>query len=126
MGTYEMYPSASKKEEFHKKARKSLREVAKQFGLEKGQYDLRTNKAGIAVFGETTLHTERLYIQVGGSLPTILYRLCDGRKDYASLKYQNNFLPIDTLNNPAEIAAAARILLDRQNGWIGKRRGRLG
>lgn len=89
------------KEAFHKVARAALRKLAKELGLEKDQYEIRSNKAGIAVSGEVTLHTDPvvrinlnatdwsvvgLYVQVSQSClgrgREVMFRTCTSRKDY--------------------------------------------
>lgn len=70
---------------FHKEAKAVLRKVAKALKLAPSDYDLRSNKGGIAVSGEVTLHTDKLYITVEqscGGGPAVMYRTCEGRKDY--------------------------------------------
>ena len=76
----------ARKNKFHSLARRRLRQVANALGLTSKDYDLRTNKAGIAVSGETTLHTDTLYIQISAGfsgLGEVMFRACDGRKDYS-------------------------------------------
>jgi hypothetical protein len=91
---------------FHSRARSQLRRLATALGLRPGSYDLRSNPAGIAVSGEITLHSDRLYVQASqsamGNGSGILFRTCKGRKDYVG--GPNNFAPLDLLNNPAELA----------------------
>ena len=72
------------KARFHVLGKKILRVVAKELGLQKGTYDIRSNMAGIAVSGEITLHSEHLYIDLsqGGVEGMFMYRSCRGRKDY--------------------------------------------
>lgn len=77
-----------KKETFHKEGKKFLKSLAEMLGLKKGEFDLRSNMGGIAVSGEVTLHSDKLYVQlfescVGNKGISILYRSCKGRKDYA-------------------------------------------
>ena len=78
---------------FHREAKAVLKKVAKSLGLNPGDYDLRSNKAGIAVSGEVTLHTDKLYVQVSqgvmGRGGEVLFRSCEGRKDYTG--GQNRF-----------------------------------
>jgi hypothetical protein len=72
------------KKRFHNTARTRLRNLAKELGFETGSYDLRSNKGGIAVSGEITLHHENVYIQVSQSCfahGDILIRTCKGRND---------------------------------------------
>jgi hypothetical protein len=91
---------------FHSRARSQLRRIATALGLEPGSYDLRSNQAGIAVSGEITLHGDHLYVQVSqsamGHHSGILFRTCEGRKDYRG--GPNNFASLDLLNRPGELA----------------------
>lgn len=95
---------------FHTRARSQLRRLATALALQPGSYDLRSNPAGIAVSGEITLHSVRLYVQVSqsamGSANGILLRTCKGRKDYVG--GPNNFEPLDLLNRPEELARRIR------------------
>jgi hypothetical protein len=54
-----------RKEQFLKMSRKLAAITAQELGLEQESYDIRVNKAGIAVSGEVTLHGENIYIQFG-------------------------------------------------------------
>ncbi len=90
---------------FHSRARSQLRRLASALGLQPGSYDLRSNQGGIAVSGEITLHSERLYVQAAQSVG-ILFRTCKGRKDYVG--GPNNFAPLDLLNRPEELARRIR------------------
>jgi hypothetical protein len=91
---------------FHSHARSQLRCLATALGLEPGTYDLRSNQGGIAVSGEITLHGDHLYVQVSQSAmgyhSGILFRTCEGRKDYVG--GPNNFASLDLLNRPSELA----------------------
>lgn len=95
---------------FHSRARSQLRRLAAALGLSPGSYDLRSNPAGIAVSGEITLHTERLYVQAAqldmGHDNGILFRTCKGRKDYVG--GPNNFASLDLLNSPEDLAVQIR------------------
>lgn len=88
------------KEKFHRTAKKVLETVAESLGLHPDQYDLRSNKGGIAVSGEVTLHADNLYVQISqpcmGPGHEILYRHCNSRKDYCG--GDNHFLAIDRLD----------------------------
>ena len=85
------------KARFHKDTARLLRRVATELGLSKGEYDLRSNKGGVAVLGEVTLHSDALYLQVGCSFgePVVLYRSCAGRKDYHG--GANRYVPFELL-----------------------------
>jgi hypothetical protein len=104
---------AAHKARFHRVAAKRLREVATLLGLHVGQYDVRSNKAGVAVSGEVTLHTDLVYVQVAyfafDRSPRILYRTCKGRRDYTG--GANNYLPGYVLDSPAEMTEAIEKLL---------------
>ncbi len=65
--------------------RQLARKLAADLGLAPGTFDIRTNKAGIAVSGEVTLHAERLYVSLGQSFlgTSFMFRCCNGRKDYS-------------------------------------------
>ncbi len=95
-----------RKREFHRLARRQLGLLAKALDLPSGSYDLRSNIAGIAVSGEITLHSERIYVQAGqpfgGFDSGILIRTCNGRKDYVG--GPNNFASLDLLHEPEKLA----------------------
>ncbi len=72
--------------EFHKLGKKVCKEIAKELGLNKGEFDVRSNLGGQAVSGEITLHGEFLYLQFSGGMlsgDVFMYRSCNGRKDYS-------------------------------------------
>lgn len=96
---------ADRKARFLREAKAVLRIVADALGLRKGAYDLRVNKGGIAVSGEVTLHSDTLYIQISQSavrLPPVLWRPCEGRKDYAG--GPNMHLTLEQLAQKAGLA----------------------
>lgn len=99
------------KRQFHIHARRQLTALAATLNLSDDQYDLRSNEAGIAVSGEITLHADRLYVQVSqsamGSNSGILFRSCDGRRDYVG--GVNNFAPLDLLHSPARLARRIKL-----------------
>ena len=89
------------KREFHTKGKRILRAIAEELGLQSGAYDIRSNLAGPAVCGEVTLHGERIYIQLTQSCLNgfdILYRACNGRKDYGG-RGGNRWMSWNTLKN---------------------------
>jgi hypothetical protein len=85
---------------FHSQARRRLLELAAALSLDAGAYDLRSNQGGIAVSGEVTLHSDRLYVQVSQPATRadtgILFRSCEGRRDYVGGR--NNFTSLDLLH----------------------------
>lgn len=93
---------AEAKELFHRRGKALLKQIACDLGYAKGSFDLRNNKAGIAVSGEVTLHTDDLYVQlsqscVGGGDMDILYRDCQHRRDYSGGR--NQFMSFGYLRN---------------------------
>lgn len=104
--------AAENKARFHGEGRRVLRQLARELGLEKSEFDLRSNKGGAAVSGEVTLHTDRYYVQLSVSccagLGPVMYRLCDGQADYTGK--QNHFADVDVLYEPNEFANRLRRL----------------
>ena len=98
------------KRRFHTTARSRLKKLATELGLAPGSFEIRSNKAGVAVSGEVTLHHDRAYIQVGqfglSSGHGILIRTCKGRKDYTG--GPNHFVALSMLDNIPALAAAVR------------------
>ena len=95
---------------FHHPVRRQLRLLADALGLAPGAYDLRSNKGGIAVSGEITMHSETIYVQAcqpaTGHNSGVLFRVCQGRKDYTGGR--NNFASLDLLNDPGQLARTIR------------------
>jgi hypothetical protein len=92
---------------WHKRALQAMHNLAKALGYSKGNYDVRSNKGGIAVSGEVTLHTDDIYVQVSQPYNAdwdraILVRTCKGRKDYSG--GPNNFFAVEMLSKPSEFA----------------------
>ena len=103
---------SSNKLAFHQKGRRILSAVAELLGLKKGEYEIRSNKGGIAVSGEITLHADWIYIQLSQSVlgPShgFLYRTCKGQKDYTG--GQNHFMKFEELLDlPSAAAKFARL-----------------
>ncbi len=106
------------KEAFHRDAQKFLHGIAKALGFAPGSYDVRSNKAGMAVSGEVTLHSDDLYVQLseGAMGPGVqaLYRSCDSRKDYYG--HQNHFAGIEKFRGveaQEQLIAQMRRLVER-------------
>lgn len=112
--TYDYY----KKEELHRAARAALKKVAKAIGLAPGSFEIRSNKGGISVSGEVTLHGEQIYVQAGARsyMAGVLYRTCSGRKDYCG--HQNNFAELAELDQPERFAAKLAALIGRRYGAV--------
>jgi hypothetical protein len=103
---------------FHREARKCLQALAVALCLPRQAYDLRSNKGGIAVSGEITLHTGTLYVQVcqpaTGWDSGVLIRTCKGRNDYTG--GPNNFAPLRDLDGIERLAGHCQRVLARQGG----------
>lgn len=88
----------ARKVAFHKQAKKLLTEVASRLEVT-GKYRLDTNMAGIAICGETTLHTDHLYIQASddssGNGNRLLFRTCKSQKDFSG--GPNNYISFSDL-----------------------------
>lgn len=107
----------TKKKAMHSKGRAFLRRLAADLGLPKGSYDIRSNQGGIAVSGEVTLHGERIYVQLAEwySSPggvSVLYRSCNGRKDYSGGRNNSMRMSDVAVNYPAFVAACKRLELE--------------
>lgn len=98
------------KQAFLRTARARLKALAEALGLPDGSYDLRSNKGGIAVSGEVTLHHDHVYVQAqqsafggeGGAATGLLVRTCEGRKDYTGGR--NHMMHLRELDDPAALA----------------------
>lgn len=67
----------SRKDLFHRRAKHMCKIIAE---IMKDNPDIRTNKGGPAVMGETTYHGDKIYIQFGDN--GIMYRCVKSKKDY--------------------------------------------
>lgn len=109
--------SLESKEGFHRAARSQLRKLADELGLEKGSYEIRSNRGGNAVSGEIVLHHDHVYVQVSqpvsgprdGYRSGVLIRTCKGRKDYAG--GDNDFAPLAALDQIGKLARRIRAIV---------------
>lgn len=102
----------AQKRRFHSTARSRLKKLAAELGLAAGTFEVRSNKAGIAVSGEITLHHDRFYLQVCqfglSSGHGILVRTCKGRKDFTG--GPNHFVRFELLDDIPALAADVRTI----------------
>lgn len=79
------------KEEYRKLGHRILKYIAEQMELAKGEFDIRWNPGGIAVSGDHTLHTEKIYLALHDNcgFGSFYWRTCEGRKDYTGGPNQN-------------------------------------
>ena len=107
--------SEERKRQFHLHARGRLRALADALKLSADSYELRSNPGGIAMSGEITLHTERVYVQVlqacVGVGWGVLVRTCKGRQDHTG--GANHWLPLDALNDTATLSRYVRKVMER-------------
>jgi hypothetical protein len=100
----------SRKDAFHREGERFLRAFASALGLSRADYDIRSNKGGMAVSGEVTLHADALYVQLfesAGQGVQAMYRQCQGRKDYSG--GSNNFVEMSELR---DIAAQDKLIAE--------------
>jgi len=101
------------KETFHRTARARLRKLATLIGWQEGSFDLRNNRAGVAVSGEVIHHQDCVYIQVSqpatGHDSGILIRRCNGRKDYTGER--NHFASLSLLDDLLALACRVNAVL---------------
>lgn len=67
------------KETLHASWRRELKKLARELGV---PADVRSNRGGSAIMGEVVLHSDRLYMTVSLDRNDVMYRTCQGRKDY--------------------------------------------
>jgi hypothetical protein len=106
--------AAKAKDAFHKNGLAFLKKLAAALDLPVGTYDVRSNPAGIAVSGEVTLHSDDIYIQIGGSFTgpglLMLYRSCSGRRDYTG--GTNQYAKLTELSGADNQARLVRTMQD--------------
>jgi len=95
---------------FHSDSRKALRALADALGLAEDSYDIRSNRGGIAVSGEVTLHGTSIYVQISlgimGAGREVMFRKVAGRDDYVGAR--NHFAPVHQLLQPERFARHIR------------------
>lgn len=94
------------KQRFHFQSARILCQLAEKLGIQEDDYDLRHNMGGIAVSGEITLHSDRLYVQFSQSSLGVeygfLWRTCKSRKDYVG--GGNNWMKWERLGDLYKVA----------------------
>lgn len=99
---------------FHKLGRKAMTRLAKALGLQRDEFQVRSNMAGVACSGEIILHAAYLYIQFDlgcmGPGHEVMFRSCEGRKDYVGGR--NHFASVADLIEPDRLAERIRRDLD--------------
>lgn len=103
---YVAYDDGAKKR-FHTAATAFFKKLITTLNLKKGEFNLRTNPAGIAVLGDTTLHTNHWYFNASegmhcagpGAPYQMLVRTSEGQKDYTGGPNQY-FTPTQIAKSP--------------------------
>lgn len=99
------------KDQLHRAGKKALKALAVKLELPTDAFEVRSNKGGIAVSGEVTLHTDKLYVQIFESFTgkglQVMFRTCNGRKDYSG--GQNNYATIDQFESDAFVKQLQRM-----------------
>jgi hypothetical protein len=105
--------SHARKQCFHADGKKFLKALAKEISVA-GQCDIHSNQGGMAVSGEVTLHANSLYVQLfesGKPGIRVLYRSCQGRKDYSG--GTNHYVSMKELYlNPKDLADFIELCTD--------------
>lgn len=94
------------KRSLHGEASHALRQLARALGIDRDGYDLRSNKAGPAVSGEISLHSNTIYVQVSEAFVAgheILFRRVSGRSDHTGQR--NHYAAALELHDPVGFAA---------------------
>jgi len=108
------------KERWLQAGKKALKALVKELNNRLGKSEIRFCKGGPAVPGEIILHTELMYMQLCHSSlfsgqPCIMYRACDGLKDYGANKmhapYNNHWAKIERIY-PENLREFAQELVD--------------
>ena len=104
------------KDKFHRLGREVAKEIASLLGLSPGSYEIRSNKGGIAVSGEITLHAEHLYIQFFRG-ERFLWRICRHNRDFSGLT--NQWMSFDDLSNLETCCQTWKLAMERyQNSLL--------
>lgn len=94
------YVDLDVKQGMHRAARAVLMEFVEHLGIDKSDFEIRSNYAGIACSGEITLHAVDFYMQINLGMRNmeILIRSCEGLSDFTG--GTNHFKSIKDLLDP--------------------------
>ena len=95
------------RDRWHRLARRVVRVLGEHMGLERSEYDMRTDKGGSEfVPGVTILHSQTLYVrlEISGFARDIgfMYKRCNGRKDIIGASCQ--YMKWESLLNMEDVA----------------------
>jgi hypothetical protein len=106
---------AEQKRLFHSTGRRRLKALAEALAFDPGSFDVRSNRGGVAVSGEVTLHQDGLYVQIcqpaTGWDTGVLIRTCRGRTDYTGGR--NQFAPLSLLDDIPALALRCSAVLQQ-------------
>jgi hypothetical protein len=103
------------KNEFHATGKRFLKAIVSAMGLDKGSYEIRSNKGGEAVSGEVVLHAEGIYIYLTADMNgKFYYRKVKSRKDYVG--ETNHFFNFEDIKTETGIIQFVRNCILVMNG----------
>lgn len=106
--------SGKRKQEYKNLGQRILRYIAQEMDLKEGEYEIRWNPGGVAVSGDHTLHTSKVYLAFHDNLCSgwFYYRSCNGLRDYSG--GSNQIVHWNKLRNIQQLIDALKIM---QNGY---------
>jgi len=104
------------KQEYRNLGRRILKDIAERMGLTKGQYDIRWNPGGIACSGDSTLHTDKVYVALHDNCGSgwFYWRTVKGRRDFTG--GPNQIVRWDDFCEPEGMVNLIRVLKVAQQG----------
>lgn len=95
---------------FHHEGRQAMRRLAEALGLDPGSYDVRSDKGGVAISGDITLHGEEVWVRLSlgpfGPDHEVAFRKVRGRDDHCGDR--NRWASIQELLAPDRFAERLR------------------
>lgn len=103
------YDEAAKRV-FHREGRQAMCRLAEALELEPGSYDVRSDKGGVAISGDITLHGEDVWVRLSlspfGAGREVAFRRVNGRTDHFGDR--NRWASINELLAPDRFASRLR------------------
>lgn len=93
---------------FHSDGRKALRTLADALDLAEGSYGITSQRGGVAIAGDVTLHADHIYVQLslGGMGAGVMFRKVADRRDFVGER--NHWASVHDLVRPERLAARIR------------------
>ena len=104
------------KNEYKKLGRRILKYIAEKMALTPDQYDIRWNPGGIACSGDSTLHTDKVYVALHDNCGSgwFYWRTVKGRRDFTG--GPNQIVRWDDFCEPEGMVNLIRVLKVAQQG----------